>query len=87
MHARAFRTVADEAAKRNESAVRPFLLYDLRHTFLTRLGTSGCDAWTLARLAGHASIAMSARYVHASDQSTFNAIARLSGTEPQRLLQ
>jgi hypothetical protein len=24
-------------------------LYSLRHTFLTRLGESGCDAWTLAR--------------------------------------
>ena len=27
--------------------VRPFVLYSLRHTFLTRLGESGCDAWTL----------------------------------------
>jgi hypothetical protein len=24
----------------------------LRHTFLTRLGESGCDAWTLMRVAG-----------------------------------
>jgi integrase len=29
------------------SGVRPFVLYSLRHTFLTRLGASGCDAWTL----------------------------------------
>ena len=35
-----------------ESKVRPFVLYSLRHTFLTRLGESGCDAWTLARIAG-----------------------------------
>jgi integrase len=34
------------------------------HTFLTRLGASGCDAWTLARIAGHSSIAISSRYVH-----------------------
>lgn len=39
------------------SSVRPFVLYSLRHTFLTRLGESGCDAWTLARIAGHSSIA------------------------------
>ena len=37
--------------------VRSFVLYNLRHTFLTRLGASGCDAWTLARIAGHSSIA------------------------------
>src|SRR5205814_5928691 len=39
------------------SKVRRFVLYNLRHTFLTRLGESGCDAWTLARIAGHSSIA------------------------------
>ena len=43
------------------SRVRPFVLYSLRHTFLTRLGESGCDTWTLARIAGHSSVAMSAR--------------------------
>ncbi len=26
------------------SGVRPFVLCSLRHTFLTRLGKSGCDA-------------------------------------------
>jgi hypothetical protein len=31
------------------------------HTFLTRLGESGCDAWTLARIAAHRSIAISSR--------------------------
>ena len=33
--------------------VRPFEVYSIRHTFLTRLGESGCGAWTLARIAGH----------------------------------
>ena len=55
-HAKAFRAIAEEAAKRNERPVRPFVLYSLRHTFLTRLGQSGCDVWTLnamSRLGGH----------------------------------
>ena len=52
-HARAFETMAEEAAKRNEKPTRPFMLYSLRQTFLTRLGQSGCDVWTLARIAGH----------------------------------
>jgi integrase len=61
------------------SGVRPFVLYSLRHTFLTRLGESGCDAWTLARIAGHSSIAISARYVHPSEDAVLNAVERLGG--------
>jgi integrase len=55
------------------------VLYSLRHTFLTRLGQSGCDAWTLARIAGHSSVAMSTRYVHPSDDAVFTAVERLGG--------
>src|SRR5271166_4356154 len=62
------------------SRVGPFVLYSLRHTFLTRLGESGCDAWTLARIAGHSSVAMSARYVHPSENAVLAAVDRLSGT-------
>jgi len=78
-HLRAFKTIAEEAGKRNERPVRPFVLYSLRHTFLTRLGQSGCDAWTLARIAGHASINISARYVHPSEDAVLDAISRLGG--------
>jgi integrase len=73
------------------SKVRPFVLYSLRHTFLTRLGESGCDTWTLARIAGHSSIAISSRYVHPSHDSVLAAVERLGGhkighNENQRLL-
>ena len=68
-HARALRT----------SGVRTFVLYSLRHTFLTRLGASGCDAWTLARIAGHSSVAISARYVHPSEDTVLAAVDRLGG--------
>ena len=61
------------------SKVRPFVLYSLRHTFLTRLGESGGDAWTLARIAGHSSVALSARYFHSSDDAVLAAISRLGG--------
>jgi integrase len=62
-----------------DSNVRPFVLYSLRHTFLTRLGQSGCDVWTLARIAGHSSINISARYVHPSEDAVLDAISRLGG--------
>jgi len=61
------------------SGVRPFVLYSLRHTFLTRLGESGCDAWTLARVAGHSSVAISSRYVHPSEDQVLAAMSRLGG--------
>ena len=61
------------------SRVRLFVLYSLRHTFLTRLGESGCDAWTLARIAGHSSIAISFRYVHPSGDAVLAAVDRLGG--------
>jgi integrase len=78
-HTKTFKTLAEEAAKRNEKPVRRFVLYSLRHTFLTRLGQSGCDVWTLARIAGHSSINISARYVHPSEDAVLDAISRLGG--------
>jgi integrase len=64
-----------------DAKLRPFVLYSLRHTFLTRLGQSRCDVWTLARIAGHASINISARYVHPSEDAVLDAIARLGASE------
>jgi len=61
------------------SGLRSFVLYSLRHTFLTRLGESGCYAWTLARIAGHSSITMSSRYVHPSEDAVLSAMSRLGG--------
>src|SRR5438552_14567512 len=78
-HAKAFRTVNTEAKKNSLKPITPFVLYSFRHTFLTRLGQSGCDAWTLARIAGHSSIVISQRYVHPSDDSVLNAMTNLGG--------
>jgi integrase len=78
-HAKTFQLITKEAAKNNLRPVRPFVLYSLRHTFLTRLGESGCDAWTLARIAGHSSIGISTRYVHPSSDAVLDAMARLGG--------
>src|SRR4051794_28745686 len=84
-HARAFLLANAKVKKCNENPgpavkeLRPWVLYSFRHTFLTRLGESGCDAWTLASLAGHSSVAMSSRYVHPSGDAAINAMSRLSG--------
>ena len=62
-----------------EAKARPFVIYSFRHTFLTRLGESGCDVWTLARIAGHSNISISQRYVHPSEDAVLSAMSRLSG--------
>jgi integrase len=76
-HANTLKKLREEALKNSEQPPRPFVLYSLRHTFLTRLGESGCDAWTLARIAGHGNVSMSSRYVHPSEDAVLAAMAKL----------
>ena len=78
-HTKTFETIAKQASEHNLRPVLAFVLYSLRHTFLTRLGESGCDAWTLARIAGHSTISISSRYVHPSDDAVLTAMSRLGG--------
>ena len=78
-HKLIFKILAEQAQENNQKPVRKFVLYSLRHTFLTRLGESGCDVWTLARIAGHSDIRVSARYVHRSEDAVLNAMSRLGG--------
>jgi integrase len=73
------RKLAEEAAVNDEKSIRPFVLYSLRHTFLTRLAESGCDPWTFARIAGHSNVSMSSRYVHPSEDVVLSAMANLGG--------
>ena len=48
-----------------DSGVKVFVPYVLRHTALTRLGErAGGDVFALARIAGHSSITVTQRYVH-----------------------
>ncbi len=77
LHKKVFAKVNEEASKNDQKLIRPFVLYDLRHTFLTRLGESGCDVWTLARIAGHCNTRQSMRYVHPSEDSVFGAMERV----------
>lgn len=38
------------------------MLHSLLHTFLTRLGEAGFDAFTIMRIAGHSSVTVSQKY-------------------------
>jgi integrase len=78
-HRQVFDALAVQAEKNGEKPIGKFVLYSLRHTFLTRLGESGCDAWTLARIAGHSDIRVSTRYVHPSEDAVLSAMSHMSG--------
>lgn len=52
------------------------VLHSTRHTFCSRLGNAGADAFTIQRLAGHSSILISQRYVH-SDRAAKDAAIRM----------
>jgi integrase len=63
-----------------------FVLHSLRHTFLTRLGLAGVEAFTIMKLAGHSSVTVSQRYVHPTPQAMELAFARLEELNRQSLV-
>ena len=67
------------------SGVKPFEPYCLRHTALTRLAEAGCDAFTLARIAGHSSITITQRYCHPQAEAIEAAFGRLAAAETEKL--
>ena len=64
-----------------------FVLHSLRHTFCTRLAESGCDVYTLMKLAGHANLATSQRYIHNAGFSTAKAVQGFEDFMEKRRMQ
>jgi integrase len=54
-----------------------FVLHSLRHTYGTRLGEGGADAFSIMRLMGHSSVTISQRYVHPTPEALERAVERL----------
>ena len=70
----------NEAYKKDPSkgiAIKPFRLYDLRHTLATHLTQSGVDLMTVKAILGHSRLEMVARYSHPTEQHQADAIKRL----------
>jgi integrase len=64
---------------------KEFVLHCLRHTFGTRLGESGADAFTIMRLMGHSTVTVSQRYVHPTPETLEAAVERMAGLKLQKL--
>jgi integrase len=60
-----------------QGGVKVFEPYCLRHSALTRLAENGCDAFTLARIAGHSSITITQRYCHPQADAIERAFGKL----------
>jgi len=59
-----------------EEKALSFCLYDLRHTFATRMAQTGIDLATLAAILGHSSLRLVMRYVHPQAEHMRAAMAR-----------
>jgi site-specific recombinase XerD len=53
-----------------------FVVHSIRHTFLTRMGLTGVDIFTLMRIAGHSSVTVTQKYMHPSDENMERAFER-----------
>ena len=59
-----------------------FVPHSFRHTYGTRLGESGADAFTIMRLMGHSTVTVSQKYVHPSPETMERAVQRLQSLKP-----
>ena len=75
---RAFETACRRADVAN------FRFHDLRHTFASYLGMSGCNAFEIKALTGHKTLAMAARYTHISDVQLRTAVNKIRAKLGQR---
>jgi integrase len=71
---------------KDDDAILPpdFVLHSLRHTFLTRMGEAGADAFTIMRLAGHSTVVVSQRYIHPSPEALERAFERLENLNHEK---
>jgi integrase len=61
-----------------------FVPHSFRHTYGTRLGESGTDAFTIMKLMGHRTITVSQRYVHPSPEASELAVSRLEALNSRK---
>jgi site-specific recombinase XerD len=66
----------DKSCSYQRARVFEFVLYDLRHTFATRMVEAGCSLPALAAILGHSGLRMVMRYVHPQQEHKDAAMVR-----------
>jgi integrase len=59
------------------AGIKDFRFHDLRHTFASYLGMSGCNAFEIKALTGHKTLSMAARYTHISSECLRLAVDKI----------
>jgi len=59
-----------------------FVPHSFRHTYATRLGEGGADAFTIMKLMGHSTVLVSQRYVHPTPESMEKAVESMAALNP-----
>ena len=78
----------DGQHKRMKAALRlpaDAVIHSFRHTFGTRLGEAGADAFTIMRAMGHSSVVVSQKYVHPTPEAMERAFERLNAANEKAL--
>ena len=63
---------------------KEFVPHSFRHTYGTRLGEAGANAFTIMELMGHSSVVVSQRYVHPSPALKEAAVENMEALNPNR---
>ncbi len=66
----------DKSCTYQRAHLLEFVLYDLRHTFATRMVEAGCSLPALAAILGHSGLRMVMRYVHPQQEHKDAAMVR-----------
>jgi integrase len=71
-------TLEDQHSRaRKPLGLRECVIHSFRHTFGTRLGEAGAEAFTIMRAMGHGSVTVSQKYVHPTPETMERAFERL----------
>jgi len=68
---------AQHSRLRENQKLADCVIHSFRHTFGTRLGEAGADAFTIMRVMGHSTVTVSQKYVHPTPETVERAFERL----------